>query len=208
MSIETIIFDIDGTLVLLPINWDRIASEIRRVSNGNAKSFLGFLAKYHNSEKFWYIHRILEEEEIKAVNNMMILDDLSDIKSLCNVKKIGFVTMQSRRAAEEIVKRLELDKCLDILVTREYAATRAMQLSIVINRLGTEPRNTLFIGDKIADAIASILNNINAIIVMRNPISMRISDTDYLDEDLEVFGIPITRSLREAIEIAKKLYNI
>uniref|UniRef100_A0A7C5TGM8 HAD family hydrolase n=1 Tax=Ignisphaera aggregans TaxID=334771 RepID=A0A7C5TGM8_9CREN len=208
MSIETIIFDIDGTLVLLPINWDRITSEIRRVSNGNAKSFLGFLAKYHNSEQFWYIHRILEEEEIRAVNNMMILDDLSNIKSFCNVKKIGFVTMQSRRAAEEIVRRLELDKCLDILVTREYAATRAMQLSIAINKLGVEPRNTLFIGDKIADAIASILNNINAIIVMRNPISMRISDTDYLDEDLEVFGIPIARSLREAIEIAKKLYKI
>ena len=208
-SIEALIFDIDGTLVILPIDWGRIVDEIRRVSNGGARTFLGFVARYFNSDGFWYIHRVLEEEELRAVEAMEVLDSApSYIEGVCGVKRIGFVTMQSRVAAQEILKRLKLDRCIDVLITREDAPTRALQLSIAINRLGVEPRKTLFIGDKIADAIAAIINNINAIIVMRNPIDMRISDTDYLDEDLEVFGIPIAKSLSEAMEIARKLYNI
>lgn len=208
-AIEAVIFDVDGTLVILPIDWNRIVSEVRRISNGSAKTFLGFIARYHGTEKFWYIHKLLEEEELRAIEDMKILDNApSYVTNLCNVKKVGFVTMQSRKAAEEILRRLGLAKCVDVLVTREDAPTRAIQLSIALNRLDVEPSTTLFIGDKIGDAIAAIVNSTNAIIIMRGPVNMRVSDTDYLDEDLEVFGIPIVKSFDEAIELARKLFNI
>ncbi|MEM2221136.1 MAG: HAD hydrolase-like protein [Ignisphaera sp.] len=208
-AIEAVIFDVDGTLVILPIDWDRIASEVRRVSNGSVKTFLGFIARYHETEKFWYIHRLLEEEELRAVENMKILDNApSYIASLCNVKKVGFVTMQSRKAAEEILRRVGLTKCADVLVAREDAPTRAVQLSIALNRLNVEPSAALFIGDKIGDAIAAIVNNTNAIIIMRGSVNMKVSDTDYLDEDLEVFGIHVVENFNEAIELARKLFNI
>ncbi len=207
--IEAIIFDIDGTLVILPIDWGKITSEIKRISNNNVNTFLGFIAKYYNTKEFWYIHRMLEEEELKAVENMRILDNAhSYIANLCNSMKIGFVTMQSRKAAEKILGRLGLTKCINTLVSREDASTRTVQLSIALNNLNVKPRNTLFIGDKVGDAIAAIINNVNAIIVIRNPIDMRISETDYLDEDLEVFGVSIVRSLSEAIEVAKRFFNI
>lgn len=208
-SVKAVILDIDGTLVMLPINWSMVVSEINRISRGTIKSFLGFIARYYNTEEFWYIHGLVEEEELRALEGMKILDNASNhIEKLCNAVKIGFVTMQSRRAAVKIIDKLGLTRCTDTLITREDAPTRVAQLSITLNRLGVERRNVVFIGDKVGDAIAAIVSGISAVIVMRNPVCMKISETDYLDEDLEVFGITIVESFNEAVEFIRKLIHI
>ncbi|MCS7111004.1 MAG: HAD-IA family hydrolase [Ignisphaera sp.] len=207
-TVKAVVFDIDGTLVMLPIDWNAIVSEISRISNGGAKTFLGFVARYYNTKEFWHIHKLLEEEELRAAESMRILDGAPNyIEGLCGVMRIGFVTMQSRKAARRILEKLGLTKCVDALVAREDAPTRATQLSVVLSSLGVERKDVVFVGDKVGDAIAAIVNNISAVIVLRNPVSMRISETDYLDEDLEVFGIPIVRSFSEAVEVVKKLIN-
>ncbi|MEM1645028.1 MAG: NIF family HAD-type phosphatase [Ignisphaera sp.] len=212
MRVTKIIFDIDGTLVLLPIDWSRVIARIRDEENVSTSTFLGFIAKYHGTEVFWRIHRFLEDLEIDAANKLIVLDNSDEIlKKLCKRIDIGFITMQSRSAAKKILSNLGIDKCennLGILSTREDAATRVEQLAKALKVLNVGPKEVLFIGDKVLDAIASIINGVNVVVILRNLVSKRITDTDYIDEDLEVLGVQIAHNLVEAIQIAKRIYKI
>lgn len=211
-KISVILFDIDGTLVLLPIDWRNIITKINSLSGVSTKTFLGFVSKYYGTKEFWYIHKYLEHIEYNAVDSMIVLDEADRIlRSLCKYIAIGFVTMQSRTAAEKIVHKMSLNNCskfLGVLATREDARNRVEQITKIIKTNGFDPSELLFIGDKILDGIAAFVNKVNAIIVLRNPRVLQISDTDYVDEDLEAINIPIARNLIEAIKIAKNLYNI
>lgn len=212
IKIDVVIFDLDGTLVLLPINWEEIMTRIRSIPSIEAKSFLGFVARYHGSTIFWDIHRYLEDIEITVVDNLTILDDADKmLQNLCQRIPIGFITMQSRSAAKRILVKLGIDKCknnLGILSTREDASNRVEQLAKAIKTSGIEPSKVLFIGDKVLDAIAAIVNKVNSILILRNAVSMRISSTDYLDEDLEVLGVYVVSNLFDAFRIIKEVYNV
>lgn len=212
MKITKIIFDIDGTLVLLPIDWSRVIARIRSEENIGSLTFLGFIAKYHGSEVFWRIHRFLESLEVDAADRLVVLDNSGEVlKKLCRRIDLGFITMQSRSAAKKVLSKLGIDKCennLGVLSTREDAATRVEQIAKVLKVLNVSPKEVLFVGDKVLDAVASIVNGVNAIVIFRNLMSTRITDTDYIDEDLEVLGVPIAHNLGEAIQIAKEIYRI
>ncbi len=206
---KAIIFDIDGTLVHLPIAWDKVLKELMNLGITNAKSFLAIISKYHGTDIFHKINKIVENEELKAIEKMIILDNSpAYIKELCSRYKIGFVTMQSRMVAERILQLLGLDKCNYALLTREDAGTRIEQISRIIKILGVEPDEALFFGDKVIDAIAAIINMVRAIIILRGNVNLRVSDTDDLEEDLEALDIPIARDLKTAIEYARSLKYI
>ncbi|MEM1541595.1 MAG: HAD hydrolase-like protein [Ignisphaera sp.] len=211
-KIGTIIFDIDGTIVLLPIDWDNILIKIKSLSLTSTKTFLGFVSKYYGSNEFIYIHKYLEDIENSAVDSMLILDNADKLlKRVCRYIPIGFVTMQSRSAAEKIVYKMGLcncDKFLGVLASREDASNRIEQLAKAIKSIDINPDEVLFIGDKVLDGIAAIVNKVKSIVILRNPRTFRISDTDYIDEDLETIGIPIATDLAEALAIAKDIYDL
>jgi len=207
--IKAIVFDIDGTLVYLPVEWNKVLEELINLGITDARSFLAIISRYHGTEIFHKINEIVEDEELKAIEKMVILDDSPVyVKELCSKYKIGFVTMQSKNVAKRILQLLELDKCSHVVLTREDARTRIEQISKIIGILGVNPNEVLFFGDKIIDAIAAVINGVKAIIILRGNVNLRISDTDDLEEDLEVLGIPIARDLRMAIEYAKNLKYI
>jgi len=212
MTITSILFDIDGTLVQLPINWNDVVTTIRSSLKDGRISFLGFVAKYHGTDLFWQIHKQLEELELEAVKDMRILDNASKYLSrVCKRYSVGFITMQSRTVAEKILSILGVDRCpnsLGVLSTREDSRSRIEQIARAVKAVGVEPKHVLFIGDKVLDAVAAVLNGVNAIVVLRNPRSMRISDTDYIDEDLEVLGVAVALSLPEALAKARELYEL
>ena len=212
MGIEAMIFDLDGTLILLPIDWGKVMEKVRSIAGADVKTFLGFVARYHGTEQFWVVHKFLENVELEAVNRAIILDNADKVlQDLCNDIALGFVTMQSRAAAEKIVEMLGIGNCrnnLGVLSAREDSATRVAQLTKAVKDLDTDPNKVLFIGDKVLDAIAAFVNKVKAVIILRNPVSLKISATDYLDEDLEVLDIHIAFSLAEAIEIAKNVYGL
>jgi len=205
MAVKSIIFDVDGTLVLLPIDWDRV-SKLIAVESCSANSFLGFVYKCHGTESFWRVHKVLEGLELEAVKKLIVLDNSPDfVKRLCRRYLIGFVTMQSRDAAEAILSRLGLIDCMKVLVSRESARNRVEQVAKAIKMLSAEPDKVLFIGDKVLDGFAAYVNGIRAVVVLRGNTCNRVSDTDYIIEDLEALGIPVAKSLAEAIEISAKM---
>lgn len=211
-KISAVIFDIDGTIVLLPIDWNSVSSKIRSLQTISTKTFLGFVSKYYGSDEFWYIHKYLELIENSATDSMIILDNADKLlKNICRYVSIGFITMQSRSTAEKIIHKMGLDTCsgcLGVLASREDAPNRIEQLAKALNSIDAYPEEVLFIGDKVLDGIAAIANKVKSVVILRNPRTFQISDTDHIDEDLEAIGIPVVANLVEALVVARSMYGL
>ena len=204
MSVEAVILDVDGTLVLLPINWDHVMRIIAE-EKCSAQTFLGFVAKCFGTESFWRVHEFVKRLELEAVEKMVVLDNSPEVmKRLCRSYRVALVTMQSMEAAKAVVSKLGLDNCVEVVISREYARNRVEQVAKAIKLLGVEPSKTLFIGDKVLDGFAAYANGVRGVVIMRGNICTKVSDTDLIDEDLDALGVVVVRSLWEAIEVAER----
>jgi len=65
--IKAIVFDIDGTLVYLPVEWNKVLEELINLGITDARSFLAIISRYHGTEIFHKINEIVEDEELKAI---------------------------------------------------------------------------------------------------------------------------------------------
>ena len=93
MSVKAVILDVDGTLVLLPINWNHVMRIIAE-EECSAQSFLGFVAKCFGTESFWRVHEFVKSLELEAVEKMVVLDNSPEVvKRLCRSYRVALVTM-------------------------------------------------------------------------------------------------------------------
>ena len=195
---KTLIFDIDGTLVKLPVDWCRVLKELKKITGKEYLGILAILQDYYGKPLYEEIDKLVEEYEVKAINNLIIYDNAPEIlRELSSRYRIVFVTMQSRLVAEKIIDVMGVRDLAELIVSRREASTRYKQIKYVIDHLGIDPWETVFIGDKILDVIASLMNSVISILVVRNIVSRFFTETDDILEDLEALGIPLIRSLRE-----------
>jgi len=196
-KIKLVIFDIDGTLLKLPIRWSEALAHVAKLYR-TKKKFLGLLAEIEGKEIFDRINRILERYELEASENPVLYEDVQrTVEGLSKNFVLAYVTMQSRIAARRVLERAGLAKYAKCLVTREDAAVRLKQILLVTKRLGFRAEETVFVGDKLNDVCSALVAKIQPILVVRGEFHSRISDTDDLEEDLEALGVPVVSTLDE-----------
>jgi len=199
-------FDLDGTLVRLPIDWRVVESNIERVSGGQVRSFLGFLARFYNTRKFWEIHQLVERLELEAVERLEVLDNADVVvRDASKHFEIAIVTMQSRYVCRAVLRKLGLESLVKYVVARDDAGTRVDQLRQLISIAGKPPREIIFVGDKVLDAFSALMLGINPILVLRTVSNPWFTPSDNILEDLEAMQIPVVNSLREALDLALRL---
>ncbi len=204
--LKTIILDLDGTLVRLPIPWSRFYEKLKKLL-GNEMKFLEFVSKYFGTPRFWDMHRYLENLELEAVEEMHIYDDTREFIDFVkeNFEKIAVVTMQSSSACLKILEKLDLLNHVSLFISRECAPTRIDQIRLALHLMRVDPSKCVFIGDKVLDGVAAYVNGVAGFVVVRGSRVLRISDTDDVEEDLRCLGIRIVGSLREVIEALRKV---
>jgi len=199
--IKLVIFDIDGTLLKLPIRWSEALAQIARVY-GTRRKFLGMLAEVEGKEIFDKINQILGKYELEASEKPVLYDDaLKTIKKLSENFVIAYVTLQSRAAAERVLEKAGLAKYARCLVTRENAAVRLKQILLVMKRLGFRADETIFVGDKLNDVCSALVARVQPVLVVRGEFCSRVSDTDDLEEDLEALGVPVVSTLDDVPDL-------
>jgi len=157
MKFKALITDLDGTLVTLPIDWDRLRNEVRNLLNTDhplrplAPSIPE--ASRGNLTLIKKAFELIEREELRASESAEFDEELYRffrwIKELG--MKIGLVTLQGRRPAERTLKRLGILKFFDSIVTREDSLIRLEQLLKSLRKLNTKPEETIFVGDSPSD---------------------------------------------------------
>lgn len=157
---EYFVFDLDGTLFTLPVDWaavrDEFAAlageriegrplfqEVQRVSSAKPALKQGILS-------------MIESHELRAADSAKPLPGAVElVYSLFEVSKLALVTLQGRRACDEILRRHKLVDLFEAVVTREDSLDRAAQLEAALNRLGIRPRDAFFVGDRLNDVVCA-----------------------------------------------------
>jgi len=150
--IKGIVFDLDGTLVNLSINWKQLKQDI--------EDSIGFYPKLDqwplltNIEKR-LVYRILERHELSGFNRTTPKARSMQYYNvnIANGLKIGLVTMNGKRIVDKLLNRYSL--IFDSIVTRENIIPRDRQLEKTLENLDLKHTEVIFIGNKLHDKLAA-----------------------------------------------------
>ncbi|MDK6027989.1 hypothetical protein QPL79_01235 [Ignisphaera sp. 4213-co] len=122
---RVVIFDLDSTLTLLPVQWRSVRARLMR---------LGLVMEWEtinramvrlwrtDIEKFKMLSNIIEEEELKSLeklseNNLYVPRDL--LEKLAEETRVCVATKQSFKVAKLVVNKLGIAKYVDNIVGRD-----------------------------------------------------------------------------------------
>ncbi|MEZ3116934.1 HAD family hydrolase [Halobaculum sp. MBLA0147] len=157
---ETVVYDLDGTLVRLAVDWDAAATDARALfaANGHEEDGLGLWAMLERADdhglgdEFEALLAEHEREGARASTRCPRADDLP-----LSVPT-GVCSLNCEAACRIALDRHELADAVDAVVGRDSVATHKPDpapLSAVIERLGGRPATTLFVGDSERDELTA-----------------------------------------------------
>ncbi len=161
-----IIFDLDGTLVKLPIDYEALRHRLyltfdNRIVLGSIYRFLIHLDPKSREKAF----RIMDKFELESIPQMYIDPTIHEGFRLIRDYTKALVTLQGWRPVIKILEEIGIRKEFSMIVTREYSLNRTEQLMYVLDRLNADRRRTVFIGDTQNDLEAAKIIGIFPIIM-------------------------------------------
>jgi len=176
---KCIIFDLDGTLVTLPIRYELIQKKLRGLFNleVNFSPLIPSIIEYSkNNEKLTHdAFELLCEEELIASESVKEIDGLQEVIDHLLSKKysISLVTMQCKKSANIILAKLNLTGKFSSIITRDENYDRFFQIKNTCESLNFSPSDVTMIGDRIHDINSATKANCNSILVNRNDIKSK-----------------------------------
>jgi len=155
--IKGIIFDLDGTLIKLPINYNAIQINLKEFFNisEDLKPLIPTIIKMskNDHEKTKTAFDLICKEEILASKNFKIMNDAIDILKFLKSKHLilCLVTMQCRNALEKILKQMNISDLFDSVISRDENYDRFEQIQKSLNNISILPSEIIVVGDRIHD---------------------------------------------------------
>lgn len=154
--IRGIIFDLDGTLVQLPIRYDYLHNELKKLLDTDDELIplipsIVNLARNGNMIKEAF--EIICREEIQSVNGMTIISGAEELLTYLKTRNylLGLVTLQCKTATEQILSKIGISNLFNSILTRDDSHDRLDQIKKTLHRLGLSPSETIMIGDRLND---------------------------------------------------------
>ena len=151
--ILAIIFDLDGTLVDLPVDWEALFDELKRVMHVDNVRPLTVTIPRTDLQTRKKAFDAWSKAELAVVKNVIINEEGMKIYRESQNRPKALVTMQGKKTAERILDQLKLK--FDVVVTREDSLSREKQLLKAVEKLDIPARDILFVGDAESDATAA-----------------------------------------------------
>jgi phosphoglycolate phosphatase len=152
-DIEAVIFDLDGTLVRLPINYEKLFREFAKILKTlKIHPILETISKV-DKETQKRLFEIWTKAENEALPELEVIEEGIEIYRRFSDRKKALVTMQGREIVERILEKTGLS--FDYVVTREDSLSRFQQITIVIKRFAVFPQRVLVVGDRESDKKAA-----------------------------------------------------
>ena len=155
--IKGIVFDLDGTLIQLPINYKKIQKNLKQLFNtsNNLTPLIPTIIKLsqNDPEKVKTSFNLICEEEILASKNFKIMDNAIEILKFIKSKNLSLclVTMQCQNALEKIIADLQISNLFDSIISRDISVDRQKQIELSLEKIDLMPSEVLVIGDRLHD---------------------------------------------------------
>lgn len=151
--IKAVIFDLDGTLIHLPIDYDRLIQEFRKIAH--AESFHPLLEAVSKLDDVTRgrVFKIWDLAELTASAGMTVNQDGMKLYIFFATKPKALVTMQGKAVVNVILEKLGLT--FEVVLTREDSLERAGQLKLAAQKLNASFGDVLFVGNSENDALAA-----------------------------------------------------
>jgi len=159
-AIRAYIFDFDGTLGTIPVDWEGVKNSLRMVTGYQSDFKQIFVTLNELISKDPGVagpaFTVLDEYETAAAPMAYLYEGSKELLSkLSETAKVGLVTMQGRRTCSLLLERFGLKQYFLVRYTREDSLDRAEQLSFAISDLKVSKDEAMFVGDRLNDLNAA-----------------------------------------------------
>jgi HAD superfamily hydrolase (TIGR01549 family) len=148
------IFDLDGTLLSLPVDWPQLRKKFAELAQREITSVfqtLTWLAT-EKPEMKPTLFSILDEYEIRAAPDATLYEGSREVlREVSEGGRIGLVTMQGRKVCEMLLQRFDLTNYFQGVLTREDSLDRGEQLEMALRSLAVPKERVVFVGDRLND---------------------------------------------------------
>lgn len=158
---KLIIFDLDGTLVKLSIDYSYIRELLReffKTESEFSPLLLTIKKLSKTNQELMSALKIISDEELKAAQQITVNNDL--IKLLKFLKSSGYilalVTLQDKKTTMKVLSNLLIADLIDSIVTRDDSIDRLKQIQLTLESLDVSPTESIVIGDRQNDVSSAM----------------------------------------------------
>ncbi len=151
--IEAVVFDLDGTLIELPIDYEKFLRKVRKITKiDDVNPITKTVAKLDEATKK-KVFRVWDKTEALAWKKGSVKNEGMTLYKKFSEEPKALVTMQGRTFTQKTVQSLGL--AFDFVVTREDSLERVVQLRLAAEKLSVPIENVLFVGNTDGDEAAA-----------------------------------------------------
>ena len=151
--IKAVIFDLDGTLINLPIDYEKLFQAFSKITKINDIYPVTKIVSELDEKTKKEVFKIWDKTEASAWKKGTIKREGMTIYKKFSKEPKALVTMQGKTLVQDIIKSLSLS--FHFMVTREDSLDRTEQLKIAARKLGVSLKDILFIGNTESDSAAA-----------------------------------------------------
>ncbi len=169
-----VVFDLDETLISLPVEWHEVRQELRKLTGTDLKFSPFFLDVQTLVAKdpilLGPIMRTIDDYEAKAIPRAKLAEGAVEaLVTLSKKAKLSLVTMQGRLACDQILDRLDIHRYFGSTFTREDSMDRPTQLRMALEKLESRDEEAYFVGDRINDLNAARAVGVRFVMIRNKP---------------------------------------
>mgnify|MGYP005633294463 FL=1 len=155
--IKGIVFDLDGTLIQLPIDYKKIQKDLKEFFNisNELKPLIPTIIKLSKNDqnKIRTSFDLICKEEILASDNFKTMNNALETLKFFKSKNLSLclVTMQCKDALEKVLQKLQISDLFDSVISRDESFDRQKQIELSLQNIVLTPSEILVVGDRIHD---------------------------------------------------------
>lgn len=151
--IEAVIFDLDGTLIHLPVDYEKLFAEFKKIMHtDDVHPLTEVISNLENNTRH-QVFKKWDKAELAVVPRVTINKEGMDIYKSFEQKPKALVTLQGKAVVKNILARFKLS--FKFIITREDSLNRRDQLENAAGKLKSRFDKILFVGDKENDFMAA-----------------------------------------------------